>query len=147
MSDAPVPFTAAAATSDALAMEALLPSPLRADSTLLTAIDAFNEYMVRKGFSDNTIKAFRNDLKIFVSFMEPGTRLMQVQPQHLEAYLEWMRTERVDGDQLIFKNPWGHNDTNPVKAADFTKLFSSVYTDQVPKPDEEMPENPGNDVY
>ena len=95
MSDAPVPFTAAAATSDALAMEALLPSPLRADSTLLTAIDAFNEYMVRKGFSDNTIKAFRNDLKIFVSFMEPGTRLVQVQPQHLEAYLEWMRTERV----------------------------------------------------
>ena len=55
--------------------------------------------------------------------------------------------ERVDGDQLIFKNPWGHTDPNPVKAADFTKLFSSVYTDQVPKPDEEMPENPGNDVY
>lgn len=71
-----------------------LPSPLRADSTLIAAIEAFDEYMVRKGFSENTIKAFRNDLKIVVEFMQGDTQLHQVTTKHLEDFLEWLQHER-----------------------------------------------------
>lgn len=72
-----------------------LPAPLRADSTLSSALVAFDEYMLRKGFSENTIKAFRNDLKIFTGFMDGGTRLHHITTQHLEDYLAWMQNERT----------------------------------------------------
>lgn len=74
--------------------EAALPPPLRADSTLAKAVAAFDEYMVRKGFSDNTIKAFRNDLKIVQDFLGRETRLHQVNSQHLYDFLEWLQHER-----------------------------------------------------
>lgn len=76
--------------------DASMPPPLRADSTLAAALVAFDEYMLRKGFSENTIKAFRNDLKIFTGFMADGTRLHHISsPQHLEDYLNWMQNERL----------------------------------------------------
>ena len=78
---APAPTTAAepgAATAD----DAVLPPPLRADSTLLAAIGAFNEYMMRKGFSENTIKAFGNDLKILAWL---SRRRHQVAPHRFPA--------------------------------------------------------------
>lgn len=74
--------------------EPVLPAPLRADSTLDDALDSFNEYMERKGFSENTIKAFQNDLKILVEFMNRETLLHQVTNKYLEEFLEWMQHER-----------------------------------------------------
>ncbi len=74
--------------------EIALAPPLRADTPLATAVEAFTEYMVRKGFSDNTIKAFRNDLKITVSYLGADTPLHQITNQDLEGYLTWMQTER-----------------------------------------------------
>ena len=71
-----------------------LPPPLRADSALSTGVQSFDEYMTRKGFSENTIKAFRNDLKIFVKFMEPKTPLHRIQTKHIEEFLEWLQHER-----------------------------------------------------
>lgn len=71
-----------------------LPPPLRADSTLTAAAAAFDEYMLRKGFSENTIKAFRNDLKILIGFIGEATPLHQVSTQHLDDYLEWMQFKR-----------------------------------------------------
>ncbi|NJN82755.1 MAG: site-specific integrase, partial [Caldilineaceae bacterium] len=70
------------------------PPPLRADSQLRQAIAAFTEYMLRKGFSENTIKAFRNDLKILAGFMGEETRLHQIKTEHLNEFLEWMQSER-----------------------------------------------------
>ena len=72
----------------------VLPPPLRADSTLLAAVTAFDEYMVRKGFSENTIKAFRNDLKIFLEFMGSDVLLHQINSRHLEDFLNWLQNER-----------------------------------------------------
>jgi site-specific recombinase XerD len=69
-------------------------APLRADSPLSLAIDAFDEYMVRKGFSDNTIKAFRNDLKIVQSYLGEETKLHQVTTQQLNDFLEWLQHGR-----------------------------------------------------
>jgi site-specific recombinase XerD len=74
--------------------DAALAPPLRADSTLAKAVAAFDEYMVRKGFSENTIKAFRNDLKIVQDFLGRETRLHQVNTQHLYDFLEWLQHER-----------------------------------------------------
>jgi site-specific recombinase XerD len=67
---------------------------LRADSPLSHAVTAFDEYMLRKGFSENTIRAFQNDLKITLGFLGEETALYQVQTEHLEAYLTWLQTER-----------------------------------------------------
>lgn len=71
-----------------------LTPPLRADSTLVAAVVAFDEYMVRKGFSENTIKAFRNDLKIVQDFLGRESRLHQVNTQHLHDFLEWLQHGR-----------------------------------------------------
>ena len=71
-----------------------LAPPLRADSTLVAAVGAFDEYMVRKGFSENTIKAFRNDLKIVQDFLGRDTRLHQVNTQHLHDFLDWLQHSR-----------------------------------------------------
>lgn len=67
---------------------------LRADSSLAVAVEAFEEYMLRKGFSDNTIKAFRNDLKITREYLGDSTPLHRITTNNLEEYLEWMQTER-----------------------------------------------------
>ena len=79
-----------AATTDAIA----LAPPLRADSTLATAVESFDEYMVRKGFSDNTIKAFRNDLKITTEYLGPDTPLLRIRTDDLEGYLHWLQHDR-----------------------------------------------------
>jgi integrase/recombinase XerD len=68
--------------------------PLRADSTLASAVADFDEYMLRKGFSDNTIKAFRNDLKIVQHYLGDQTRLHQVTTQQLNDFLDWLQNSR-----------------------------------------------------
>jgi integrase/recombinase XerD len=70
------------------------PPPLRANSDLGTAVAAFDDYMIGKGFSENTIKAFRNDLKILRNFMDDSALLRQIQNDHLNDFLEWMQSER-----------------------------------------------------
>ena len=71
-----------------------LAPPLRADSRLDDAATAFDEFMLRKGFSENTIRAFRNDLKITVGFLSAETPLYQIRTEHLEEYLTWLQGER-----------------------------------------------------
>lgn len=68
--------------------------PLRADSTLAHAVAAFDEYMLRKGFSDNTIKAFRNDLKIAQSYLGEDARLHSITTAQLHEFLEWLQHGR-----------------------------------------------------
>ena len=67
---------------------------LRGNSLLGAAVSEFEEYMVRKGFSDNTIKAFRNDLKILRIFMDDGALLREISNEHLTEFLQWMQSER-----------------------------------------------------
>ncbi len=68
--------------------------PLRAHSTLGQAVQQFDDYMVAKGFSQNTIKAFRNDLKILRTFMDDTAVLREIQTEHLNDFLTWMQSER-----------------------------------------------------
>lgn len=76
------------------AVESELAPPLRADSTLQAAVPTFHEYMVRKGFSINTVKAFRNDLKIIVGYLGEEARLHQITTENLNDFLDWMQHER-----------------------------------------------------
>lgn len=71
-----------------------LAPPLRADSSLKNAVQSFDEYMVRKGFSLNTIKAFRNDLKITLDFLGQETKLHEINTQHLYDFLDWLQHGR-----------------------------------------------------
>ncbi|MGL4651127.1 MAG: site-specific integrase, partial [Caldilineaceae bacterium] len=71
-----------------------LPPPLRADSPLEAAVTTFGEFMLRKGFSENTIKAFNNDLKIISSYLGPETRLAQIGTADLNDFLNWLQNER-----------------------------------------------------
>jgi hypothetical protein len=43
--------------------------------------------------------------------------------------------ERVEGDKIILKNPWGFRDPNPIPAAAFADLFRSVTSGSIPSPD------------
>lgn len=67
---------------------------LRANSQLVDGVAEFEEHMVRKGFSDNTIKAFRNDLKILRAFMNDDAVLREISNDHLNEFLQWMQSER-----------------------------------------------------
>lgn len=71
-----------------------LPPPIRADSTLVAAVVAFDEFMKRKGFQRNTMKAFDNDLKIVVGYFGEDTKLAQISTEGLNEFLDWMQHSR-----------------------------------------------------
>jgi site-specific recombinase XerD len=85
-------LTVNGAPDDALGLDQM--PTLRSDSTLADALVGFDEYMLRKGFSDNTITAFRNDLKIFGGYVGETARLHHIGTANLEDYLEWLQHER-----------------------------------------------------
>ncbi|MEX1020216.1 MAG: tyrosine-type recombinase/integrase [Litorilinea sp.] len=82
-----------------------LAPPLRADSSLESAVAAFKEYMTRKGFRENSIKAFLNDLKILMEFAGPTTRLLNIQTATLNEFLDWLQRGRdyPDGKKVECK--------------------------------------------
>ena len=67
---------------------------LRANSSLSEAVAAYEEEMVGKGYSVNTIKSFANDLKILRTFLDDSAVLREIQTQHLQDFLTWMQGER-----------------------------------------------------
>lgn len=71
-----------------------LAPPLRANSALGDAAAAFDEYMVRKGFSENTIKAFQNDLKFLTEYLGRDTKLYHISTQALDEFLPWLAENR-----------------------------------------------------
>lgn len=73
---------------------AAAPASLTADSTLTAAGDAFHRYMIRQGFSDNTVKAFQADLRLFTRYMAADRSIGSIAQADLEQFMTWMRTER-----------------------------------------------------
>ena len=92
-----MPAALVAESGDSATAENGLPDlapPLRASSTLAEAIAAFHEYMVRKGFSDNTIKAFASDLKFLTDYLGCDTKLYHVSTENLDSFLPWLSDSR-----------------------------------------------------
>ncbi len=73
---------------------ASLPSDLTADSSLAAAMTAFHGYMIRQGFSDNTIRAFQADLRLFARYMAARRTIGEIGQADLEQFLVWMREDR-----------------------------------------------------
>jgi integrase/recombinase XerD len=63
-------------------------------SSLNAAVTAFNEYMVKQGFSANTIKAFNGDLSIFLKYLGAGKTIGDISSGVIGAYLNYLRYER-----------------------------------------------------
>lgn len=70
------------------------PPDLTADSPLAAAITAFDGYMIRQGFSDNTIKAFQADLRLLSKYLAANRSIGKVAQADLEQFLTWMRADR-----------------------------------------------------
>jgi integrase/recombinase XerD len=73
---------------------ASIPSNLDATSSLSAAVGAFHGHMLRQGFSDNTIKAFLADLRLFTKYAGANRPIGEIGQADLEKFLTWMRADR-----------------------------------------------------
>jgi integrase/recombinase XerD len=73
---------------------ASLPPDLTAESSLAAAITSFHGYMIRQGFSDNTIKAFQADLRLLTKYMAANKTIGQIGQSDLAQFLVWMKADR-----------------------------------------------------
>jgi site-specific recombinase XerD len=73
---------------------ATLPDDLSSKTSLTAAIGSFYGHMVRQGFSDNTIKAFQADLRLFTHYLAGNKPVGEISRSDLDRFLTWMRAER-----------------------------------------------------
>jgi site-specific recombinase XerD len=65
-------------------------SPLSKDSSLSAAIGGFHDYMIREGFTENTIKAFLGDLRILIKYLGAGRPIGQIGTKDLNDFLTYL---------------------------------------------------------
>jgi site-specific recombinase XerD len=70
------------------------PVDLEPSSSLADASKAFGGHMLRQGFSENTIKAFRADLRLFARHVGENRAIGEIGQRDLEEFMTWLRTER-----------------------------------------------------
>ncbi len=70
------------------------PIALTPDSPLATAISAFEGHMLRQGFSENTIKAFQADLRLFTQHIPANRPINAISQAELEQFMAWLRHDR-----------------------------------------------------
>ncbi len=80
-------------TDSRTSMAASLP-PLKSSSPLSSAFTHFDLYMKRKGFSQNTIKAFRSDLHILEEYFGASKTLEDMSTEHLQEFLDYLQESR-----------------------------------------------------
>ena len=61
---------------------------------LSAAISGFHKHMVRKGFTENTISAFLNDLRILTRYLGDNRPLSQIGTSELKDFMTYLRYER-----------------------------------------------------
>jgi integrase/recombinase XerD len=67
---------------------------LTPQTPLATAINSWEAFLVDKGRSPNTIKAFLSDVRILTQFLPENTTVGKVNTADLNRYFEWMEKER-----------------------------------------------------
>jgi integrase/recombinase XerD len=67
---------------------------LTRESPLSAAIGGFHEHMIRKGFTENTIKAFLYDLGILIRYLGDDRPLSQIGTNELNDFLTYLRHYR-----------------------------------------------------
>jgi len=72
-----------------------LPSPaLNADSPLSAAITGFHQYMLRQGFTQNTINSFLGDLRIFGHYIGLQRSIGHIGTKDLKDFLAYLLYQR-----------------------------------------------------
>lgn len=67
---------------------------LSPESSLASAIGAYGDHMVRKGFSTNTINAFRSDLRLLSRFVGRTAPVARIATKDLLDFLKYLREGR-----------------------------------------------------
>ena len=67
---------------------------LTKESLLSAVIGDFHDYMIRKGFTENTVKAFLNDLRILTRYLGDDRPLSQIGTSELNDFLTYLRHYR-----------------------------------------------------
>jgi site-specific recombinase XerD len=70
------------------------PAGLGRNSSLRSAIGAFELHMEQQGFAENTIKAFLSDLHILTQFLGVGTSIGTVSTGDLNRFARWLVHDR-----------------------------------------------------
>ncbi|MER2598471.1 MAG: site-specific integrase [Caldilineales bacterium] len=68
--------------------------PLSAQSSLAAAASSFHNYMLRQGFSENTVKAFMGDLRLLMKYLSVNSNISRIATHDLENFLTWILNER-----------------------------------------------------
>ncbi len=71
-----------------------MPPPLTRDSPLSAAIDSFKAHMIEEGFTENTIKAFLSDLRIFSRYLGFDRAIGQIATKDLNNFLTYLQLYR-----------------------------------------------------
>lgn len=71
-----------------------LTSHLTPQTSLASAINSWEAFLIDKGRSPNTIKAFLSDVRILTQFLPEDTTVGKVNTADLNRYFEWMEKER-----------------------------------------------------
>jgi integrase/recombinase XerD len=71
-----------------------LTSHLTPQTSLASAISSWEAFLIDKGRSPNTIKAFLSDVRILTQFLPENTTVGKVTTADLNRYFEWMEKER-----------------------------------------------------
>ena len=71
-----------------------LASHLTAQTPLSSAINSWHAYLVDKGRSPNTIKAFLSDVRLLTTFLPEDVAIGTISTADLNRYFEWMEKER-----------------------------------------------------
>ncbi len=67
---------------------------LTSDASLTHAIGAFDNYMIERGFTENTRQAFRLDMQLLDDYLPAGTTIGEIGTATLNAFLRWMENAR-----------------------------------------------------
>jgi site-specific recombinase XerD len=67
-----------------------MPGDIKPSSSLGAAIGAFHAYMIRKGFAENSIKAFLSDLRILGHYHGPNIPLREIGTKELNDFLTYL---------------------------------------------------------
>ena len=71
-----------------------LASHVNQNTSLASAIQAWEMYLADQGRSPNTIKAFLSDVRLLTTFLPEDVTLGKITTKELNRYFEWMEKER-----------------------------------------------------
>jgi integrase/recombinase XerD len=67
---------------------------MTSDSSLAAVVGGFHDYMLRRGYTENTIRAFLSDLRILARFLGLGQAVGSISTKDLDDFLTYLRHYR-----------------------------------------------------